>query len=141
MMHAPVGHHPSRIIPEPAEARPAVRMRPEAVRVERPHWRGAQPHIPVQPVRRIAVGWRANAVGRLIAEIPCPYESYFAESPAANDLDGPLIVIAGALLGADLDHAVVFSRGLNHLATFVHRDRNGLFDVDVFAGLAGRHHL
>src|SRR5262245_15951359 len=50
-------------------------------------------------------------------------------------------MIAGALLRADLDHAFVFARRLNHLAPFVYGARDGLLDVNVLARLTGHHGL
>src|SRR5215813_10760511 len=50
-------------------------------------------------------------------------------------------MIAGALLRADLDNAVVFARRLNHLATFVYGARDGLLHVYVLARLTGHHGL
>src|SRR5215470_18199405 len=50
-------------------------------------------------------------------------------------------MIAGALLRAGLDHAVVFARHLNHLAPFVYGARDGLLYVNVLARLTGHHGL
>src|SRR5262245_48024072 len=50
-------------------------------------------------------------------------------------------MIAGALLRADLDHAVVFARRLNHLEPFVYGARDWLLDVNVLVRLTGQHGL
>src|SRR5262245_5796616 len=50
-------------------------------------------------------------------------------------------MVAGALLRADLDHAFVLARRLNHLAPFVYGAGDGLLDVNVLARLTGHHGL
>ena len=47
------------------------------------------------------------------------------------------LVRRAAALRADLHHALVFARGLDHLLPFEDVVAGGLFDVDVLAGLAG----
>jgi hypothetical protein len=55
----------------------------------------------------------------------------------ANPLERRFVGHGGALLRADLDDAVIFSRCLDHLAAFPYLVRCGFFDIDVFARLAG----
>src|ERR1035441_5004801 len=47
-----------------------------------------------------------------------------------------LIVMAGTLLRAGLDNAIVASRRINHPAAFPHEQRDGLLHGDIFAGRA-----
>ena len=45
----------------------------------------------------------------------------------------------GALLRPHLHDAIIFSRDIHHHATFANRQRERLFDVDIFAGLTRRY--
>ena len=55
-VHAPVAEDAVRVVPEVAEGGPAVVAHAEAVRVEGHLGRGPEPHVPVEPGRRIGVG-------------------------------------------------------------------------------------
>ena len=44
-----------------------------------------------------------------------------------------------ALHGAGLYYAIVFPGCLHHLHAFIHHDTDGLFDINILAGLAGFH--
>jgi len=61
----------------------------------------------------------------------------FAETAPVEELDAGGEARLGAILGADLDDAVVFRGGCDHLAAFPDRVAHRFFDVDVFASLTG----
>jgi len=63
-------------------------------------------------------------------------EGNVAQGAAFDQFGGFLEISAGALHGAGLDDAVVFTGGFDHAAAFFDVDAGGLFDVDVLAGFA-----
>ena len=56
-----------------------------------------------------------------------------------DELDGLLEVNAGALLRTHLYHSLVFARRFHHALSFLHDAADGLFHVNVLAGLRGFH--
>ena len=56
-----------------------------------------------------------------------------------DELDSLLEMNAGALLGAHLHHALVLARRFHHALSFLHDAADGLFHVNVLAGLARFH--
>jgi len=68
-------------------------------------------------------------------ESVCPAD--FAEISFFYVVGGLSQANVGAVLGSCLDDSVVFSGGLEHFSAFPDGVRGGLFDVNIFAGLAG----
>ena len=103
--------------------------------------RRAQPLVPIEPCRRIAVGRLSQgitAVHRAQHVVDLRVE-HVAEPAFFDVLPGGRGVGATAGLGAGLDDAFVFSGGLDHLAAFADLAADALLHVDVLSGLAGQH--
>ena len=133
-VYAPVGQCSSGIVPEGAEAADAAIAVVGVVRS------GAKPKVPVQPRRRIGI-WRiAHAARRAIAVNPRLGERDLSDFSAVHQLHRFLKVFARALLRADLHHAVVLRRRLDHLAALGQSMRKRFFDVNILAGFASHDH-
>ena len=94
---------------------------------------------PVELWRRVAVGQRFLVVGRFI--VPAVDLRDPADDSVADGAAGVVGRFSAASLGADLDFASVFACRVHHCLAFPHRHGRWLFDIDVFAGLAGMNRL
>ena len=88
-------------------------------------------------------GTGACSVGRFIGSIaaikPDVRFAHLANGAAPDQFNGATQPIFGAALVAHLGDDLVLERGQAHDSRFVHRAREGLFTIDVFAALHGRH--
>ena len=134
---APVGHHPAGIVPEPPEVGELIGVDAETVLVELPGGRRTEPHVPVEIGWRVGVGRLPDALRIHVGVVPRANEADRPQAPALHDVLGLSEVLAGSLLGADLDHAVVLAGGLDHHLPLVNGHRDRLLHVHVLAGLAG----
>ena len=100
--------------------------------------RGAVEHFPVEIGRRIAVR-RAAEAGHEVAEVVRLDRDDLSELAVADELPGTFEVGPGAVLGADLDNALVLLGGFDHPAALLDEEAEGFLDVDVLAGGAGEH--
>jgi hypothetical protein len=107
----------------------------EAVLVERAELGSALPEIVIDAGRDLAVGKMADAGTRLVAE--AAGEAHFADVAVVNVLDALDMSGIGAGLGAGLADAVEFEPGLFEAAAFGEFVADGLFDIDILAGLHG----
>src|SRR5439155_22894413 len=133
-MHAPVGECSSRIVPKGAKSADAAIAVVGVVRS------GAKPKVPVQPGRWITVGRIAHAFRPTVAVNPCFGKGDLPDFSVLNQLHGLLKMFARALLRADLHHAVVFCRRLDHSAALGQRMRERLFDINILASFASHDH-
>ena len=103
---------------------------------ERLHGSGAAPEVVVDAGGDgLGAAHFTDAGARLIAEAASVED--FAEFAALKILDQFAIADIGTALGAVLDDAVIFGHGFDALAAFPDVVADGLFDVDILAGLAG----
>lgn len=92
--------------------------------------RGSLPHVPVEGSRWcLVIGWPQH--GRK-AFFPKPNGVHFANGPALNQLDYPVVVIARVNLGAQLKNPVVPIDGLQHFLPFPNAVRERFLAVHVF---------
>src|SRR5439155_11654207 len=127
-----VGHLAAGVIPEPAEVVNG------AVRVVGPLRRRTKPEIIIKVRGRRLVGWLAET-RRDVAKVIDLDRDEFADPSGADQLARPLIVRAGPLLRADLHHAFVAPRDLDHPTTFAHEQRQRLLHIYVLTRGAGHH--
>src|SRR5690606_24512729 len=107
----------------------------EAVRIEGPFRRGAQPQIVIHAFGGFAVRRVADAADPIQVR-PRAHRPYFAEASGLDVLDRALVHRAATPLRAHLHDTVVGAHGLEHRTAFVDAGGQGLFDIYVFAGLA-----
>ena len=131
-MLAQVGHLPAGVIPEPAE------MVDGAVGIIGALGRGTEPEVVVEFARRRGI-WRIPETWEDVAKELDLDGDELADLTAANEFARAGVVGGRALLGADLDDAVVAASGVEHPAALFDEEREGLFDVNVFARAAGHH--
>src|SRR5581483_11720759 len=103
-MHALISDLAVAVVPEET---PVVM---EAVGIERALRRGAQPDVVVDARRRIAI--RRTPDGRAHLVDPGLDLANLAELAGRNVIDGIAEMLAAAPLCADLEHAIVFARGV-----------------------------
>jgi hypothetical protein len=63
----------------------------------------------------------------------------FSDIALVNPLKGFFQAVIGAALSAGLDDAIIFASGLDELSALPDVVGNGLFQIDILAGLAGPH--
>src|SRR5262249_13003527 len=126
-VHAPVGYLAAGVIPEPAE------VVDSAVEIVAPLRSGAEPQVPIQFRRRVRVR-RVAESGRDVADRFRANRHDWADVPLADQIAGPLIMLARALLRAYLHDALVLLRDIDHPTPFTHKECERLFDVHVLAG-------
>src|ERR1035441_9849782 len=99
---------------------------------------GSEPEIPRQRLgHRRMVRW---AFLRSIAAIkPDVGFADLANDAAPHQLDRATQAITGAALVPHLGYDFVLERGLTHYSRFMHGAGEGLFTIDMFAALHGRH--
>ena len=99
------------------------------------HFGRPDPGVPVQPrghrLRVVLAEVAAHLVGHAAGHVE------LADQPVLELLHPLPDVRAGAVLGADLDHAAVLAGGLDHLPAFPDAPGGRLLDVHVLARLAG----
>ena len=98
---------------------------------------GAEIQIPVEAVGHFAVGHGASGLEGVIGVIPDTDVADLAELAGLEEILDFAKVLGGAVLGADVDHPLVSSSGAEHGLAFTDVVGEGLFDVDILAGLAG----
>lgn len=128
-MHAVVAQVAGAVIVEPAPA--AVK----AVFIEGAFFRGAEPHVVIDGVRGRAV--RRVADVSLPGAFPGFGDEAATEGAAADVGEGGLQAFGRTVLRAQLHDAVVFFHGGDHPLAFDDVVSVRLFNVDIFAGLAG----
>ena len=92
--------------------------------------RGAQPHLVVQPRRRIGRLGHGQAAPARHAHLD---RVQLSEVSVHGQLGGEAEVAAAALLGAELEHAPVAADRLAHGLALAGGERHGLLAVDVLA--------
>src|SRR5262249_29037586 len=128
-MDAVVAQLARAVVPKPV---PVVM---EAVWIEGVFRRGPEPEIVVHAGGRLPIGLVTDALA--VAGDPAAGERHFAQLARAHELRRAGDVGGAAPLRADLHHALVFAGRLDHAPALNQVVGDGLFDVDVFAGLTG----
>ena len=128
-VHAGVAQIGRSVLPEPV---PAV---VEVVLVERPVRCRSKPQVVVHARRHWTIGHDADRIAEA-SDDGLPHVDG-AEPAVTHELHGLGEQRAAAPLRSNLDDPVVAPRRLDHAATFDDVVADGLFDVDVLAGLAG----
>ena len=100
------------------------------------HRRGSEEVVPIDAGGRLVQLRRVSyRLAPLVADALRHVD--LADLALAQQFDRTLLERHAPTLRADLDHAVVLSRGLHHLETFVDVVARGLFDINVLARLNG----
>src|SRR5256885_15090875 len=99
-MHAPIGHEPAGIIPEPAK----VEM--EAVGIEWAQRSGPEPEVIIDTAGGRAVGRLANT-GNPIEINPAANDADFSKLTGLDEFDSLFLVLAAAPLRAHLDNPLM----------------------------------
>ena len=121
---------PPRVVPEV----PPVER--EAVGVERPLRGGAEPEV-VVAARRAGRASGGLAQAAAVGGHPDPRLADLAQHARADDLDDPVIVLAGVDQVAHLGDALGLLGRVDHRPALGDPVRQRLLAIDVLAGLAG----
>src|SRR5438445_10739432 len=95
---------------------------------------GAQPEVPIEAGGAGAVRLRGPPAAAL--QVEDLHELDLSQLAAANVVAGGHVVWRAAVLGADLEDAVVLAGGVDHLPSLPYAQRHVLLDVNVLARLA-----
>src|SRR5262249_8986938 len=131
---APVGHHAAGVLAVlPPVGEVGVHAARAEDRVVRPLRGRPQPAVPVQAGLFLLLRQVARLAGAADVDVD---RLDLADAAAAHQLAGGAELVAGALLAAGLEDAVVLAGRLDHGAGLADGQRQRLLAVDVLAGLA-----
>lgn len=109
----------------------------EAIRVEAPRRRRAEPRVVVHARRRVAIGGPSNGGPHLIN--PGLDLADLAELPGGDVVHGAAKMLRAAPLRADLQDALMLACRLPNELPLLNRLAERLLDESVLARLAGLH--
>ena len=135
VMRAPVGDHAAAEFAGLAPVREGFAFADRAEFVVEGHERGrAAPHVPVEAfgLRFFGVGVRRGGIANTNGDA-----FDLADDTVANEFAGDAELLAGALHGAGLEHAVVLFDGFDDGDGLVDVVREGLLTIDVLAVAEG----
>lgn len=108
----------------------------EPVLVEWTQGRRAEPHVVIHPCGRVGIR-RVTDIGDPIEVSRAADLAHLSDLPGLDHFHGFAVMVAAAPLGSHLADAVVARGGVAHGAAFGDAGGEGLFDIDVLAGLEG----